>query len=226
MSRKRCGALSERMVRSIYLMMQNGIDTERLAIELGVSKASARRYTKFLTDARLVVRKDSSAGSRFFMSSLDLFAIFKVEKDFVRITVCSFAKKYIVSVVIPYNEALIPEHTVKRCNQVLMGICEELCGERVFAGAVMCDNACIDNELCKGLCSDITLSEQECELWGLEREKERDQAFTEYLCGSVRRSRMSDRIIDSWRSMDISERGMIEALFCLSVERARGGELI
>ena len=90
----------------------------------------------------------------------------------------------------------------------------------------MCDNACIDNELCKGLCADITLSEQECERLGVDREKERDQAFTEYLCGSVRRSRMSDRIIDSWRSMDISERGMIEALFCLSVERARGGELI
>jgi hypothetical protein len=85
---------------------------------------------------------------------------------------------------------------------------------------------CVEKELCEGFFSHVLLSEDECEKLALAREKERDCAFTEYFCNSVRKSRLRDVIIDSWRSMDLAERGMIDALLCYVAKKIHMGEVI
>ena len=97
MSEKTKNVVEERTVKAIYEIMKKSAYIETLAVEMGVGIASARRYAKALVNSKIVVRKELGTKMKLSMSPSDCFAVLKVEKDCVRITVCLFGKKYVHS---------------------------------------------------------------------------------------------------------------------------------
>ena len=219
--------VEDRMVRSIYTVLQGGADTEKISKDLNVSRYTARRYMGILRKARMVSCKNARSSNgracmRIAMYPSICFAILRIDKDLVKITVCSFSPQYIHVVSVPYNEALMPEDNVDNIAYLLKRICADALAERVFVGVITCADACIDEKLCSGFGAECVLSCITCERLAENREKERACVFTECFCDSVRKARMSERVADSWRSMESAERGMIDALLINIAKKIHG----
>lgn len=210
-------AYKDRIISAFRASLRVVADIGDLSREMSVCRSTARKYARMLADADMVVLSEerSVKGTpliKIVPKRYIYFAILRLERDILKLTLFSFFPRDIRVIYLTYNESLMPEDNAQTIIHLLRNTCDTMGAERIFLGVIKYDGSQIDDAVCASLCADKILSPAECELLTQRKEKERALTVAEYFFNSTRKARINDMDSELWQSIDSAERGMTDAL--------------